>query len=508
MRSTGERPQPSASRHMTHGDHPKPLEARCDETRRVRTAVATPAALAAATRCSMPGAGSNQPGERDLADERGAGRRGDPRGGRGERGRHGEIARRIVDPDAPRDAPNSSARPSGTPALRSTTAATCWNRRRSSPVDLPASWPRRRRRPGPGPRPRALAAPASGRADRRAGVTLAATQQARGVDGPEPVAPISNHAVSPSAPKRFLPPRHDPEPRPRVALEAEHDVDRVLEGPRTGQIAVLRHVTRQQDRRCPPAFASPTSASVQARTCATPRAGCRLDVAEGLDESTASTSGRVGEPRQHLREVPPGRERDRLDRPRPGAWRGPRPGRGIPHPTPPGRRSPAAAIGDTTAAPGSTCRCRAPRRAARPSPPRGRRRAPGPGRGAPSRPEAVDGARLPERGESAGPRRRPPAGGRAPRDRAPSAAAGAPAGPLGGPLPAVRTRETDARLRHGRTLAGPADRPGWLIRATVSEGRVRVAVSPGEAVRLSLGLKGVNAAVSLARGPELPIPSG
>jgi hypothetical protein len=42
----------------------------------------------------------------------------------------------------------------------------------------------------------------------------------------------------------------------------------------------------------------------------------------------------------------------------------------------------------------------------------------------------------------------------------------------------------------------------------MSEGRVRVAVGPGEAVRLSLGLKGVNAAVALARGPELPIPSG
>jgi hypothetical protein len=42
----------------------------------------------------------------------------------------------------------------------------------------------------------------------------------------------------------------------------------------------------------------------------------------------------------------------------------------------------------------------------------------------------------------------------------------------------------------------------------VSEGRVRVAVSPGEAVRLSLGLKGVNAAVALARGLELPILSG
>ena len=126
-----------------------------------------------------------------------------------------------------------------------------------------------------------------------------------------------------------------------------------------------------------------------------------------------------------------------------------------------------------------------------------------------SRPGRIDGPRLEQRDDRVA---RPPSPARGRplflRELAPGTARRTAAGPLRRAMAAGLARNRTLVLATDRPYAGPSDRAGWLIRATVSEARVRVALGPGEAVRLSPGLKGVNAAVALARGPELPIHSG
>ena len=159
---------------------------------------------------------------------------------------HGQVAPRLVHPPPPDAAPNRSALPRPRPAVRSRTAAD-----QLEP---------------PGVEPRGLAATATvGRADERLdlhGVTpptppqqrdrgarepLAAAQRGRGVDRTQAPVPISYQAVSPSGPNQSCR-GEDAEPRTRVSVEGQDDVDGVLQGAGPGEIDLLGDVAREHHR--------------------------------------------------------------------------------------------------------------------------------------------------------------------------------------------------------------------------------------------------------------------
>ena len=221
-------------------------------------------------------------------------------------------------------------------------------------------------------------------------------------------------------------------------------------------------------------FASSTSASVQARTCATPPGWVVASTSRSVwTESTASTSGRVARaaPRTACRSRPGANATDSTGTP---------------------RRLARAATWARDSSPETEQAGRTTRRHRRqPLQQQGRLADAGrPGEqhdgprheaapedavqvGEPGRdPRRVDGARLQERGDDRrAPRRTRPSSAAAPRRARPRRRSRR----TGRPTWQSAARRPDTRNRTlvfatGRTLAGPSDRPGWLIRATVSEG--------------------------------------
>ena len=273
--------------------------------------------------------------------------------------------------------------------------------------------------------------------DRGAGMAFPEHSRPDGSIGESPAGPISNHAVSPSAPNRFLPPEHDPEPGPGVALEGQDDIDRVLERAwaRRGRRPWSRVRTRRPSR---PRSWPARRGRRRSRAPARPRPAAWSRPGRGASGSSpprARPGARHGRPRG-----------------RPGG-RGPARSDTASAATP----SPAGAGGDlgarllarreqagdaprrpstrATGAGGSTCRCPVARPEGPPTPGPDPRRARGPDRGGPCRGVRVGCARVDQRddrlGTPAGPGRR----GGSLLDLAPGAAAGTSAGPLGGRWP-------------------------------------------------------------------------
>ena len=340
-----------------------------------RRPIEHPAALAAETRCAMSGAARTAPVSATSPTKA------DPAGGATPvaadtsaaataRSHAGSSSRTPPD-----EAPNSSDRPSGIPAPRSRTAATSWNRRGSSPVACRLAGPSaaptsawtstaRARRPACGS---AMAAPGAGEPD---------TSRLGRVDLRQPSRPHLEPCRLALGAEPVLAAREDPKTRARIPVERQDHVDGVLQRPRTGQIAVLRHVAGEEHGDA--VFLGQPDE----------RVGAHPDLRDGPPgiwvpdvsrsvwmESTASRNGRPPA-RCPARARDRDRERTRWRRRRRrAAGRVPPPARAIPRPTPARRsaRPPTGARARGAAA--STCRCRARRRAAPRRPGRRRRRA-------------------------------------------------------------------------------------------------------------------------------------
>ena len=194
-----------------------------------------------------PGSRPDLPGQRDLADEgRSVGRCHIACGGH-ERRRDGQVGSRVVHPNAARD---------GAEELRSAERETRASLEHRGDLLEPAELEPRYLAPS---RPVARAherlnldrkRPATGqrKRERGAGMGLAGTQQLRRVDRREPGRAHLEPGGLAFGAEPILPAGDHPEPRPGIALERQDDIDRVLERPRAGQIAVLRHVARENDR--------------------------------------------------------------------------------------------------------------------------------------------------------------------------------------------------------------------------------------------------------------------
>ena len=213
----------------------------------------------------------------------------------------------------PDDAPNSSDRPSGRPAPRSRRpppVGTDEDRGPSPGAWVARRWPRRapappRRAPGDPPEARRWPHPRRGTATR-------AVRSGRSRAAPRPPS-----RTTPSRPRRRIGSCHpkDPQARTWIAVERQDDVDGVLERPRTGQVAVLRHVAGEQHRDAFLLGQPDERVGAHAdlgRT--TGHLGARR-VAEGLD-GIDSEQERPGLTRglDHVREVAAGRERDGVAR--------------------------------------------------------------------------------------------------------------------------------------------------------------------------------------------------
>ena len=390
----------------------------------------------------------HEPGERDLADERGcrpAGRppvAADASAAATARSHAGSSTR-----TPPEEAPNSSARPSGIRSARSSTAAISWNRRSIQPGRLPASRPLRA-------------------ADERLDLDREGSPpRARQARWPRPArrSPLTSRPVG-SIPAGRPPASRTRRSRPRRrtgSCRRDHPQAR------TGGRRRSRARRRPRARACadrpgrrpssrgpsaatamPSALASPTRASVHSRTWAGPPGSCVPAVSRRVwIESTASRKGRSAEAVASTC----ARSRPGANRTSPSAT--PEPpgagrdlGVGFLARTPPGTRCPAAASRPTTcSSEGRLADARLAARAARPSRARGRRRAPGPDPREP-REDAVD-LGVADRRRAGAPwraRRRPPAGGRPPRP-CPIRRRRRSAHPLGGLLPAVPACEDRSR---------------------------------------------------------------
>ena len=357
----------------------------------------------------------------------------------------------------PAVAPYRSLRPSGTPAA-SSTAAMSWNRRGSSPL----TW----RRGGPSvgttsawTSTASARRPASGKRDGRPRLAGAGQQQRRGVDLEQAGGGHLEPRDLALGPEPVLPAREPPQARPGIALERQDDVHRVLEGLRPGQIAVLRHVTRHDDRDALRPSRTPTSASAHERTCdgppgTCPPSGSRSD----WIESTASRNGRALARRlEHDRQLP---ARDERDAPTPrsrGGERAPTPGPATPRRRRAGRGARQPTGSPPTGGEGSTCRCRAPLRAGRRSP----GRCPLRGRGRRRSTRSRRGARPPRGGEDRSTRAAPCTADGRDRcplaDRSPGPASGAAARPLRELLPAPAAGMDRPHLAHRPTVPAGCD---------------------------------------------------
>src|SRR3954469_25690967 len=276
---------------MAHRDHPQTVQRTCafwpEEGR-------APSGTGGRHALLHGGSRPHLARERDLADEGGALGGGQAGGGRGQRGGDGQVAGRIVDPDAARHGSEqlraSEREPDRalehrrdlleppevepghlTPAGAIAAADQC--------LDL------HRQRPAPGQR----------QGDRGAGVAFSGAQQGGRGDRrqpPPPAGPISNHAVSPSALNRFLPPETIRSPdrgSPSKVRTTSTACSRARGPARSPSLVTCPDTTTVTSS----VLASSTRASTHPRTCATPP-GCV--VASGSRsvwiESTARTVGR------------------------------------------------------------------------------------------------------------------------------------------------------------------------------------------------------------------------
>src|SRR5580765_4050900 len=258
-----------------------------------------PAPRAAANRCGIPGAGRREPlSETSPTNAAPAGGI-DPvaaEASAAATARSDAGSSTLIPPE---EAPKRSARPSGSPVVRSSTAATSWNRRGSRPVTC--------RLPAPSAEPtRAWTSTASAR--RPAWMTATA----------DPGQAVRTH-LEPGrltlGAEAVLAAAEHPETRAGIALERQDDVHGMLEGPGASQIAVLRHVARQEHSDALGLRQADERVGAQTDLGHAPRHGRTLRVAEGLD----------GVHRQHRRargasgvehdvEVAPRREPDVVNR--------------------------------------------------------------------------------------------------------------------------------------------------------------------------------------------------
>ena len=221
--------------------------------------------------------------------------------------------------------------------------------------------------------------PGTPAAGRRAGAGPGSSTRLR------PWSPISNSPSSPVGPNRCLTASSEPQRVVPVALEAQHGVDHVLEGPRPGQGPVLGHVADQHDGHLAGLGQADQLVGALAHLGELP--GTRWPAARPAwpgrrppPGSSRRPPGRASDSTHRVdhradvggrQDQEAGRDRARAARPAGG------PGGPTPRPRPAG---PVAGRGHGRPAPGaaaSTCRCRARRRAGSPSPGPGRRRAPG-----------------------------------------------------------------------------------------------------------------------------------
>ena len=162
------------------------------------------------------------------------------------------------------------------------------------PGRSPDAWPVRPRiRRAPGPPPRARAGPPAAARWRRPGDAEPDTSRSVGSISARPPAPISNHAVSPSAPNRFFPPERtrSPDRGSPSNVSTTSTACSSVRGPARSPSFVTWPV---RSTAMPSSFARPTSASVQSRTWDGPPGICVPEVSRMVwMESTASRDGRV-----------------------------------------------------------------------------------------------------------------------------------------------------------------------------------------------------------------------
>src|SRR6266540_4325839 len=238
-----------------------------------------------------PRASVDPPGEANFPDEGAPGRRRHPRPADASAAATASShpgSSILTPPDV---APNSSALASGALTARCSTAATSWNRPESRAV----AW----RRAGPSVgTTSAWTSTASARRPRRGravadpGSPSPARSRAQGSISWSPSLPISNQATSPSAPNRFLPPQsiRSPERGSPSKVRTTSTACSSVRGPATSPSFVTWPARRTA---MPSVLASPTSASVQPRTCAGPPGTWPPAESRRLwMESTASRNGR------------------------------------------------------------------------------------------------------------------------------------------------------------------------------------------------------------------------
>ena len=434
---------------MTHGDHPEPLET----GRRPGRGEHRGAAGGPGGRDPLlhRRGRTNLARERDLAHERRTGRRRDGRGGRHQRGRDREVARRVVDPNAARHRAEQLRPP------ERDAGASLEHRRHL--LEAPEVEPGHLAAGGTVATPdqrldldRQRPAARQRQRDRGAGMALSGAQQLGGIDrGQSPAAPIWNQAVSPSVPKRFFPPEtiRSPERGSPSNVRTTSTACSSARGPARSPSFVTWPASTTAMSSCLGELDERVGARPDLRHAAGLRRG--LDVAERLHRIDRE-HGRAHRPRgrEHGVQIAPRREGDRLDRDARGGGHATAtcPRDSSPETSRP--VEPAAAIDDSHCSnrvdlpiPGGPASSTT-EPATRPPPEhsieigearRDARRLGRPG----------DEQRSDQRRERGGPRR---AGSLHLRELPPCPAARAAPRPLGGALPAGRAHEPDARLRH------------------------------------------------------------
>ncbi len=212
-----------------------------------------PAARAAAIRCSIRGRPARTCPVSAISPTKAAPRAGvDLRSRRGERGRHRQVARGVIDPDPAADGPDRA------PTCRAGARSHARQDRRDlleAPEVESGHLPPARTLVGPDERlDLDRERPPARERQRDGGPRMAFPGDTAGLDGSIGESPAASH-LEPRGlalgPETVLAARYDAEARPGVAFEGEHDVNRVLQRARAGEVAILGDVSghRRPSRR-------------------------------------------------------------------------------------------------------------------------------------------------------------------------------------------------------------------------------------------------------------------
>src|SRR4029450_6355287 len=214
---------------------------------------------------------TDDPGQPDLANERRRGRRRHTGGRRGDRGGHREVAGRVVEPGTPRDGPEDVGAPESEtgavehrpdqlePAEIETARLSAG--RPLAPSDEPLDLTPEPTPPAPSDERPALdrePTPAGQREGRGgAGLAPAREQELARVDLAQPRPGHLEPGHLALGPEPVLAGREHSEPRTRIAVERQNDVDGVLERSGAGEVPVFGDVAGHQDRDAPRPWRTP-----------------------------------------------------------------------------------------------------------------------------------------------------------------------------------------------------------------------------------------------------------